>query len=114
MQALRYTNYLLAFGLELVLLFSVSFWGYSVGKTTTTKWIFALVLFGVLAALWGIYAAPKSTMRIPFPWLNLFKIAMFSLGTLAFLGLGKTRLAVIYSILSLISVAISYFDETSS
>lgn len=114
MQTLRYINYLLAFGLELVLIFSVAFWGYSSGKTTLTKWAFAIILFVAVAALWGIYAAPKSFMRIRFPWLNLFKIAMFSLGTLAFIGLEKTRFAVIYSILSIISVAISYFDETSS
>jgi len=113
MQAIRYVNYLLAFGLELVLFFSVSYWGYTFGKSTLTKWVVAVALFIIVVTLWGVFAAPKSSMRVSFPWLNLVKILLFSLGTFAFWGIGKTRIAVIYSILCLVSVIISYFDETN-
>lgn len=111
MQALKYLNYILAFGLELVLFFSVSYWGYAQGKTTLSKWGLALILFIIVIALWGMYAAPKSDIRLKYPWLSLFRIVMFSLGTFALQSLGKTKLSIAYTILFLISVLLSYIDE---
>lgn len=114
MQALKYLNYVLAFGLELVLFFSVSYWGYVQGKTTISKWGFALILFIIVVTLWGIFAAPKSTIRLKNPWLIFYRIAMFSMGTFALQNLGKTKLSIGYTVLFLISVLLSFLDENGN
>ncbi|WP_064196248.1 MULTISPECIES: YrdB family protein [Emticicia] len=111
MQVLKYFNYALAFSLELVLFFSVGFWGYSQGKTSFTKWIFAIILFLIVITIWAVFAAPKSNLRFQNIWLSLFRIFMFSMGTLALIDLGKNKWSIIYSICFILSVSLSHLDE---
>lgn len=113
MQIIKLINHPLAFGLELVLFFGTSYWAYFQGKTSLTKWVFAIVCFLILVALWALFAAPKAGMRLKFPMLNIFKLLIFSIGTMAFWNLGKTWLSIVYTLLFILSVGLSYLEETS-
>lgn len=113
MQIIKLINHPLAFGLELVLFFGVGYWGYFQGKTTLAKWAIAILCFMILVILWALFAAPKSGMRLKYPLLNIFKLLIFSAGTFAFWNLGKTWLAIVYTLLFILSVGLSYLEETS-
>ncbi|MBK6977797.1 MAG: YrdB family protein [Cytophagaceae bacterium] len=113
MQIIKLINHPLAFGLELVLFFGVGYWGYFQGKITLAKWGIAILCFMILVILWALFAAPKSGMRLKYPMLNIFKLLIFSAGTFAFWNLGKTWLAIVYTLLFILSVGLSYLEETS-
>lgn len=113
MQIIKLINHPLAFVLELVLFFGVGYWGYFQGKTIFTKWAIAILCFLILVTLWALFASPKASMRLKFPALSIFKLLIFSTGTFAFWNLGKAWWAIVYTVLFMVSVALSHIEETS-
>jgi hypothetical protein len=107
MQIIKIINLILAFSLELVMFFSIGYWGFQQGKTDITKWLIATACFVLAVGLWAIFAAPKSTYRIKFPYRILFEACMFTICSVALYKTGHSRFSIIFTIAFIVSEAIA-------
>jgi hypothetical protein len=101
-------NAVLAFVLELIMFYSFGGFGYSIGKTSPTKWVFAIVLVSTSIVLWGIWAAPKSEYRLSSTSRYIFELSMFLLGAYSLYKLNNTNWALTFAIIAIINVAIAF------
>ena len=108
MQFLKGLNLLLAFLLELGMFFSISYWGYTQGKSPIAKWTLAIFCLALTITLWGILAAPNSGKRLAFTSRLLFELTMFLLASLSLYKLNFLTLSICFAVLSLISVAMAF------
>lgn len=108
MQILKSMNQILAFLLELGMFFSISYWGFSQGKNTFTKWTIAIICVAASITLWGIFAAPNSQTRLHFPIRLLFELAMFLIASFLLYKLNYTTFAFLFALLSIISVGMAF------
>lgn len=76
---MKVINQVVAFSLELCMLYMLGNWGYLHGKGTGWKYGMAIGLPVLAMVLWGYFAAPKSEHRLIFPCLTVFKVVLFSL-----------------------------------
>lgn len=88
MAPLLFVNALLAFAVEMVALAGCGLWGWSLFASPRRAAVAALVAAALFAALWGVFAAPKSSRRLRRPWLAPFKAAMFAGGAVALAAAG--------------------------
>ena len=99
--------HLLAFGLELALVFGLARFGYGLAEARLAGWALAAVFAAAAIALWARWAAPKSATRLRGPALLGFKAAIFAAGALAFAGLGWPLIAAVYSMLVVVHLGLS-------
>ena len=107
MQIIKSINLFVAFSLELVMFFSIGYWGFQQGKIGITKWIIATLCFALAVTLWAIFAAPKSTYRIKFPHRILFELFMFTICSAALYKTNNIKLSIIFTITFIISEALT-------
>lgn len=101
-------NAVLAFVLELVLFYSVGSYGFSLGKTSVARWLFAIFFASIAITLWGVWGAPKSEYRLGSPWRYIFELIMFLTGAFCLFNLNYTNWAVIFAVLVITNVGISF------
>lgn len=95
----------LRFLLELGALGAVAAWGYHVAPRPLLAWLFAVVGAALVALPWGMFVAPKAGARLEDPWRALVEILVFGGATLALLGIGRERYALVYGAASAVSLA---------
>lgn len=110
-QIILSANMALAFTLELILFYSAGSYGFSIGKTLTNKWFFAIGFALIAIALWAIWAAPKYEHRLSSPARYIFEWLMFMGGSFFLFKLNHINWAVGTAILATISVVIAYSSE---
>ncbi|MEQ9442509.1 MAG: YrdB family protein [Cyclobacteriaceae bacterium] len=108
---LKYTNQILMFVVELIMVGSFSYFGYQKGNTTLMKYGLAIVIPAIAILLWGYWAAPKSTHRLSMPYLALFRGIMFLVAAYFLYQCNHPKFATILAILSVINQVVSYFTE---
>jgi hypothetical protein len=96
----------LAFAIELAAIAAFGLWGYA-GTTGISKWIIGIGAPVFLVVLWSIYAAPASNSRLDLLPLLIFKIAVYTMATLAFFKTGHPIGGAGFGIVSIISLALS-------
>jgi hypothetical protein len=107
---LRYVNQLVVFLLELVMFGALGFYGFQKGSGTTTKYALAVILPAIAVLLWGYYAAPKSSHRLPMPYLALFRGVFFLCAAYLLYECGQKNWALLVAALAPITQAISYYS----
>lgn len=108
MQFLKSANEVLFFLLELIMYFSIGYFGFQQGKSTFLKWVFACGLVLIAAILWGYLAAPKSQTKLDLPYRLVFELAMFLMAAFLLYKLNHASLALLFTALSIFTVAIAY------
>ena len=100
--------------LEIFALIVVGLWGWSLGDKSL-KYVLALVLPLVTAAIWGIFAVPGDPSRsgkapVPVPGIIrlLLELVIFGFACWILFDLGHTKFAYTLVILVLIHYLISY------
>lgn len=88
--------------------FSFGSFGFSYGKTSITKWLFAIGLVLLGATLWGIFAAPKSEYRLGTNLRYLFEILMFLIGAFLFYKNNHPNIALAMAIISIFNVGFAF------
>jgi hypothetical protein len=106
MAALKMLNLALAFFLELAALAAFAYWGF-----TANSGVLA-VLLGVgapllLAVVWGLYLAPRSSKRLKGMTLAVTKLVIFGLAALCLVAAGQRTVGLIFAAVSLIHVVLS-------
>jgi len=104
----RDLNLGLRFLLELGALGAVAAWGYFVAPRPLLSWIFAILGAALVALVWGAFVAPKAGARLDDPWRLLVEIAVFGGATLALVGIGRVRYALVYGVASALSLVLMF------
>lgn len=103
MEMVKMINSGIRFLLELCLLAAISYWGF---KTHSNLWLKLLLGVGlplVVAALWGLFVAPKAVLHLPNPIHTLVELLLLSLGPAALFLSAQPTLGWIYAGLLLVN-----------
>jgi hypothetical protein len=106
----RTANLALAFGLELVALGALGWWGARFGESTVMKFVLAIGIPAVAAVLWALFAAPEATYSIP-ALAVATKILVFGAASLALWQLDHRVAAVAFPIVVAANLAIINLGE---
>jgi hypothetical protein len=109
MQALKMLNLGVVFLVEGVMFLAYGYWGYHNYNNGVLQIIFGILLPLLVALLWGIFAAPKSTRRLKQPSLIFFKSLLFIGATAALFSADKPALASIFITIALVNQALAIF-----
>ena len=97
MEVIKLTNMGIRFLLELCIMIILGYWGFKTGGQTLTKVLLGLGSPLLFALVWGVFLAPKSTMRLHEPWLFLVEIILFGLASWALYSTGRANLTVAFA-----------------
>jgi hypothetical protein len=105
MSAAKDTNLAVKFGLELVAIAAFAFWGASVGG------VLASVVLGIAApalaiVLWGVFAAPRSSRRLPLRLRAPFELGVFALAAAALVAVDWVAVAIAFGAVVIINAAL--------
>lgn len=77
MELLRFVNATIGFLFELFALVAYGIWGYSLGTSTSIKWLLAIVFSSLFIGLWALCFAPDAALRLPMPWISIAAGCLF-------------------------------------
>lgn len=103
MQLLKGLHQTIYFLLELCMLGAYGYAGFHLSQHPYGKYLLAIGLPLAAATLWGIFAAPRSSHQLGFPYHSLFVLLMFGLAFFLLYRTGYTQLASILGILALVA-----------
>jgi hypothetical protein len=106
MTVLKQINQVVAFLLELVMLYMLAVGGYQFGKGSW-RYVLAIGLPVLAIGLWGYWSAPRSDHRLAFPYLSMFHILIFGSTTLLWYLTGHQRSAILFLVLVILSEVIA-------
>ncbi|GAB4033096.1 YrdB family protein [Spirosoma gilvum] len=103
MQLLKGLHQTIYFLLELCMLGAYGYAGFHLTQHPYGKYLLAIGFPLAAATLWGIFAAPRSTHQLGFPYHTVFVLIMFGLAFFLLYRTGYTRLAMTLAGLALVS-----------
>jgi hypothetical protein len=106
---LQSLNLALRFGLELVTLAAVGYWGFRIGKGPLWAWGFGLGAPLLIAVIWGAFGSPNAPVPVQGVLLLLLELAVFGSGAAALCAGGFTRLAFWFTITYVINRLLMYY-----
>ncbi len=83
MAAVRMANLAVAFLLEIAMLVAFAVWGFGLDAPLPVRLLAGLGVPLAAVALWGAVLAPRSSRRLPMPWIVLVKAALLGAAALA-------------------------------
>ena len=108
MQALKTITLTTAFLLELVMLFSLGYYGYHSSANKILNITLAIALPLIVIIIWAIFAAPKANYRITFPSRIFFELALFLLSAFLLYIAGKPSWATTFATIAIITEIFSF------
>jgi hypothetical protein len=99
--ALSAANLALKFVLEIAALVAFAYWGASIGSGVGAVGL-AIAAPLVVAILWGRFAAPKATRRLPLRLRAPFELAVFALAALALLT-ASSAAAIVFALVVIVN-----------
>jgi hypothetical protein len=103
MNMVKTLNIGLRFLLELCLLVIFGYWGFNVGHNLLAKLLLGLGAPILVGIIWGMFLAPKSSMRLDMPWSLLVELLIWGLALVALFGVGKENLALVLGLVYILN-----------
>ncbi|MBS1687554.1 MAG: YrdB family protein [Bacteroidetes bacterium] len=103
MSIIKPIHLLIAFLLEVAMLFCLGYYGFHSNMGNTGEFILGIGLPIIAIVLWGFLAAPKAKRRLPFPYLIVFKLVLFLLTALLLYKSGQPKWALVFAVIAIIS-----------
>ena len=100
---LQIINMPLAFCLEVGMLFSYALWGYSLTANEWIGWLIAVVFVLIVAAIWGVWAAPKAPYRLRGLALFCMELSLLLGAAGLLLALGYGSIALLFALFAIVS-----------
>ncbi|GEM_PF-1871408 len=97
-EAMIIVSHLLAFFVELAALAAFARWGWARFDTALASTVASLVCVSVFVVLWGLFAAPKSGLRLNPSLLLPFKFVIFAGATMALAYAGNVTPAALFAV----------------
>jgi Protein of unknown function (DUF2568) len=108
---LRWTNDLLALLLELGALAALGYWGFTVGENWPLTLLLGLGAPVAAAVVWGLFAAPRATFRVPLAVVLVVKTLVFGAATAALYARGHRTFAIVFAVLVAINTVMVTIDR---
>jgi hypothetical protein len=105
-----WANDALRFLLEMALLASLAYWGFS-EQTGTVQGVLGLGAQLLVAVVWGRFIAPKASHRTTDPVRLLLEVAVFGAGVAALFAADRIVLAVVFAALVLVHLSLTFVLE---
>lgn len=102
MTILKLINQVVAFLLELVMLYMLAVGGYQVGKGNW-RYVLAIGLPVLAIGLWAYFSSPRSDHRLVFPYLSIFHFVLFGSTALLWYLTGHQRSALLFLVIMVLS-----------
>jgi hypothetical protein len=102
MDTIRIINKGLMFVLEVCMVASLGYWGFHNSTSTLAGYFLGLGSPLLAAALWGVFAAPKSNRRLKKLPRIAFSIAMFLTSAILLYQTGQASYAITFMIMAVI------------
>ncbi len=103
MEWLKLLNLGVRFVLELCILVIVGYWGFKTGSSTAMKFLLGIGSPILFAVVWGIFLAPKSSMKLTEPWLFLMEFILFGLAGWALYSTGQINLTIAFGVIYILN-----------
>ena len=105
MAALKGANLAVKFALELVAIGAFAYWGSRVDGTVVA---FVAGIGAPLAAVvvWGLFAAPRASRRLPTPQRVPLELGVFALATVALVAAGLTAVGIAFAAVVVVNFAL--------
>jgi len=103
MNMVKTLNIGLRFLLELCLLVIFGYWGFNVGHNLLAKLLLGLGAPILVGIIWGVFLAPKSSMRLDMPWSLLVELLIWGLALVALFSAGKENLALVLGLVYILN-----------
>ncbi|MFE9429040.1 YrdB family protein [Kitasatospora sp. NPDC006697] len=107
-RGIRVANEMLAFLLELVALGGLAWWGWAVGPGLVGRLLLAVAAPLLAAVLWGRYAAPRATVKLPLTGILVVKAVVFLSATAAFWTVAGAPTGLVFGLLCLVNTVLAY------
>ncbi|WP_143306599.1 YrdB family protein [Chitinophaga vietnamensis] len=112
MFVLKSLNRLLAFSLELIMLFVAVYAPFKIIVTPWLKYAVAAGLLVFIIVLWGVWAAPTASRRLKLPYIVIFKFLIYMIPTYLLFRMGmKPQAWLLYALVVICEVAAIFFNE---
>jgi len=105
---LRALNLAAAFLLELGLLAACGYWGFTLPATLPWRILAGAGAPLAVIGIWARLAAPRSTRRLPQPWLTVLKLMLFALASLALWRAGRPGWGALLLAAAVINLALGF------
>ncbi|MGG2093356.1 YrdB family protein [Bacillus sp. S13(2024)] len=100
---IKSVNLAIRFLLELCAIASLGYWGFQVGESAYTKFVFGIGSPLLLAILWGAFIAPKASLKLPEPYRFILELIIFGAASFALYFVDKPILAIILGMVFIIN-----------
>ncbi|OAB38614.1 hypothetical protein PMSD_06250 [Paenibacillus macquariensis subsp. defensor] len=98
---LRAFNLALRFILELVILFSLGYWGFHFDSGIIVQIAIGLGLPLIAAIIWGKIISPKAPIRLPLIWVLIIELIIFGTAYLCLISSGFKVFAMIFGLVAI-------------
>jgi hypothetical protein len=103
---MRAANLALKFLLELAAFAALAYWGATVNVAV------AILAPAVAIVLWAIFAAPKSSRRLPTATRVPFELAVFAAAAAALFAADQPVAAIVFAVLAIVNAVLLFaFDQ---
>lgn len=103
MEIIKMFNLSVRFLLELCILVIFGYWGFRTQGSGLIKALLGIGSILTFAVVWGVFLAPKSSMRLQGLWALSLEILIFGLTVWALYSTGKRSLAMIFGTIYLLN-----------
>ena len=103
MDLIKAANLGLRFLLELCALAALAYWGYHAGSSRPVKIALAVGVPLLAAIVWGLFVAPKATVKLPGAAVLLLQVLIFGAAALGLVAAGRTPLALLFAAVVLLN-----------
>jgi hypothetical protein len=104
--AIRYGNLAIAFLLELCALAAFGYWGFHAENGPVAKVALGIGAPVLVAIVWGMFVAPKATVKLPAPAQLALKVAIFGLAAAGLVVAGRPTWAWVFGLAVVVNLAL--------
>ncbi len=104
--AIKYGNLAVAFFLELCALAALGYWGFHVGSGTVAKVALGIGVPLLTAVVWGLFIAPRATVKVPAPVNTALRIVVFGLAAVSLAAAGQPTWAWVFGVVVAVNLVL--------
>ncbi|MGE7884620.1 YrdB family protein [Bacillus sp. NPDC094077] len=101
--SIKHINLVIRFFLELCALASLCYWGFRFWENVYVKYVFGIGSPLLFAIIWGIYIAPKASLKMPEPYRFMLETILFGVTSVALYVVDQTTFAIILAVVFIIN-----------
>ncbi|PJN56345.1 hypothetical protein PAEVO_30680 [Paenibacillus sp. GM2FR] len=99
----RLLNLALRFILELILLFSIGYWGFHYGSGLMAQVALGIGLPLLAAVIWGMTISPKARIKLPLAVVLLIEFLIFTTAVACQVSSGFITFAIVFAFVALVN-----------